>query len=667
MQNMNFRYDILKHFGFKAAYTLLGFMVCAAVTACGDKEEVVPAPNEQPSSTKITDIYVPQSITVIDNEPFTIRGIGYEMTDVVSFINSDGEEYTAVTLSVTAQDIEVQLPEEMPGGTYVVTVTRANGDIQKMGNTRIVRQITYDVPDREGMNIKGRVVCNGQGLADVVVSDGYNLVSTEPDGAFWMNSDKKEGMVFISVPSGYMPAVQKGIPQFFQRLNFGKDVTEQLIFELNEEPNDDYVVLAMADAHLANRSSKDVSQFQDGFVRDANALIASYEGMGKKVYGITLGDQSWDLYWYDNNFGIKEATAEFARVNCPIFHCVGNHDNDMKVSGDWESAGAWRTNVSPTYYSFNLGKVHYVILDDIEYYNTANNREQTHRVMPEQMEWLRKDLATVKDKSAPLVVCMHVPLHRRENIDANGQQVDDPTLITNASELIEALSGFSDVKLLTGHTHINYDAKTGSIHEYNIGAVCATWWWTGSPGYPGNHVCRDGSPGGYGVFEWDGTDFNHYYKGIGHEANYQMHTYDLNNVLISRDQHCPDGNAQMVALIPTYSMGYDVPNKNNEVLINVFNFGYDWKIEVTENGRKLDVKRVKSYDPLHIVSFEMVRLNKNKHNFADSSMKTCWTTHLFKVKASSATSTLNITVTDEHGTVYTETMTRPKAFTYSMD
>ncbi len=663
---MKTKSDTLNRIVVRTAALFLVLLACMAVTACGEKNEIDLEP--QSPAQHITGVYVPPTITVTDNESFVIKGRGFEMTDVIVFGNSDGVTYNAVTVSVSAQDIEAVLPEEMPEGPYDVSVTREGGNRQTLGNTRIIRVVSSEVPDKEGMNIKGRVLCKGKGLADVVVSDGYDVTRTDADGSFWMSSDKKDGMVFISVPSGYMPAVKNGIPQFFQRLSFGKDVTEQLIFELSEEDNDDCVVLVMADAHLANRSSKDVSQFQEGFVVDANELISSYQSKGKKVYGITLGDQSWDLYWYDNNFNIKDATAEFARVNCPIFHCIGNHDNDMKTSGDWASAQPWRRYVCPTYYSFNLGKAHYVVLDDIDYYNTANNREQNHCIMPEQMDWLRKDLAMVKDKSAPLVVCMHVPLHRRENIDANGQQVDDPTLITNASELIDVLADFSDVKLLTGHAHINYDAKTGvNIHEYNIGSVCATWWWTGSPGYHDNHVCRDGSPGGYAVFEWDGADYDHYYKGIGHDRSYQMHTYDLNNVLISREKHCPDGNAQMVALIPTYAMGYDKVNKNNEVLINVFNFGYDWNIEVTENGKKLDVKRVKSYDPLHIISFEMVRLNKNKHNFADSSMKTCWTTHLFKVKASSATSTLNITVTDEHGNTYTETMTRPKSFTYEMD
>ena len=39
---------------------------------------------------------------------------------------------------------------------------------------------------------------------------------------------------------------------------------------------------------------------------------------------------------------------------------------------------------------------------------------------------------------------------------------------------------------------------------------------------------------------------------------------------------------------------------------------------------------------------------------------------MFKTKASNATSTLLIKVTDRFGNVYTETMERPKAFNYMM-
>jgi hypothetical protein len=41
------------------------------------------------------------------------------------------------------------------------------------------------------------------------------------------------------------------------------------------------------------------------------------------------------------------------------------------------------------------------------------------------------------------------------------------------------------------------------------------------------------------------------------------------------------------------------------------------------------------------------------------------TTHLFKVVASGPASTLEIKVTDAYGNMYTETMQRPKQFSYT--
>ena len=64
-------------------------------------------------------------------------------------------------------------------------------------------------------------------------------------------------------------------------------------------------------------------------------------------------------------------------------------------------------------------------------------------------------------------------------------------------------------------------------------------------------------------------------------------------------------------------------------------------------------------DPLHIISYMVPRLNANN----GTTFETCLTYHMFRVKASSPTTTLEIKVTDRFGNVSTETMTRPKDFT----
>ena len=84
-------------------------------------------------------------------------------------------------------------------------------------------------------------------------------------------------------------------------------------------------------------------------------------------------------------------------------------------------------------------------------------------------------------------------------------------------------------------------------------------------------------------------------------------------------------------------------------------------MEVTEGDKQLQVSRVSSgeLDPLHYISYTAKRYNKN----ATATFPTSKNYHMFKVTASGPSTTLDIKVTDRFGNVYTETMTRPKAFT----
>ena len=75
-----------------------------------------------------------------------------------------------------------------------------------------------------------------------------------------------------------------------------------------------------------------------------------------------------------------------------------------------------------------------------------------------------------------------------------------------------------------------------------------------------------------------------------------------------------------------------------------------------ENGFALKVERLKCTDPLYLHTALAKRQNSNTssdgaHNY-----------HMYKVVASSPNSTLDITVTDRFGNVYTEQMKRPRPF-----
>src|SRR5690606_34202956 len=156
--------------------------------------------------------------------------------------------------------------------------------------------------------------------------------------------------------------------------------------------------------------------------------------------------------------------------------------------------------------------VHYVVLDNVEYINngaTPNSMGDRHlnaTISAEQIAWLTKDLAMIDDKSTPIVIAMHIPLHQKPNF-SGGQENPSRYALTNAEYSVATVCGCSKVHIITGHIHTNYTVDNSpNLMENSTGAVCDTWWWTGAEGYAGNHVCKDGNPGGYGVWEMDNKD-----------------------------------------------------------------------------------------------------------------------------------------------------------------
>ena len=117
-------------------------------------------------------------------------------------------------------------------------------------------------------------------------------------------------------------------------------------------------------------------------------------------------------------------------------------------------------------------------------------------------------------------------------------------------------------------------------------------------------------------------------------------------------------------MLPIYVGDYGTARTDNEVLVNCWGWGPGWKISISEGETPLEVTQVSTQDPLHIISYECQRL---KHNATPSSVFISDKyAHFFKAKASSATSTINVTVTDSWGRSYSQTITRPKSFGYLM-
>ena len=541
-------------------------------------------------------------------------------------------------------------------GTYSVSHQRGSSRSKK-GTMEITVRYPGDeeVQPASGSTVYGKVSCEGKGLPGVVVSDGIDVVKTDSKGVYQLKSKKYHGYVFVSTPSGYEPITNGILPKFHALLKSGATVAERVDFQLKKvDGQENHRMLMLGDIHLADRTD-DKKQFGD-FVKDINATVAATPG---KVYAMTLGDMTWDLYWLVNNYSFKEYLKDDASKikGVMIYHTIGNHDHSMYYMGDFDTVKEYKEYIGPTYYSFNIGKVHYVVLDDVECTNSKPStddkgnkcyeRSYDGHIVSDELTWLKKDLASVPN-GTPLVVAMHIPLYNENGTPR----------ISESSAFENILKAYPEVHLYTAHTHTIYNTdRLSDIHvfEHNAGSICGTWWWSAKE-TPGVHIGQDGSPGGYTVMDVTGTAFKWQYKATGAEVDHQFRTYDRNQIHLTSAAYVPHSSG-------TYKWEpsrWGIASSANEVYINVWNWDPAWTVEVTEEGTPLTVNPIMSEkDPLHLVAYTAKRIDKN----SKPTFETTTTGHLFKVTASGPSTTLEIKVTDRFGNVYTETMTRPKPFT----
>lgn len=643
-------------------YLLLALIAVSQLFACGGSDdEKTPADNFDVQFT------VPGSVDVTEGSEctFAVSGGGKSPLTTDTFIlESDaGISYVCPIVNTTSDSFTVRLADGCETGYYKVFVKR---DARKKSFGRIYINIVEDIdfkPDA-GTTVYGIVSSAGVGVENVVVSDGAEVTVTNEKGIYQLKSAKKWGYVFISVPSGYEVPSVGVLPQFHRALKNSADVVERADFKLEKvDGQDSYKIFMLGDMHLANRTG-DLGQFAQ-FTSDLTDYMTRHKG--EKMYALTLGDMTWDLYWYSNSYYFPQYlnTVNSQIKNLQIFHTMGNHDNDFQTRSDYDAAVKYVDQICPTYYSFNIGKVHYVVMDDIDCssYDGTESRNYVKSLSAEQLDWLAKDLSHVA-KTTPVVVAMHAQVFYPTT---SGFKIDHDQV--NTLRLFDILDGYT-VRFVTGHTHklfnVTPDAPIVDGHnfrEYNSGSVCASWWWSGNL-TPGIHIGTDGTPGGYGIWDVTGTDFQCLYKSTGWPEEYQFRSYDLNNVhfsmadvpLMPSDISASVKNAYM-----QYVNAYP-QNNDNEVLINIWNWNSDWTLSVVDEKRKtLPYTEVWAYDPLHIAALSVKRFNNAKLTQTPSFITDKFT-HFFKVKADDADTDLVITVKDEFGNEWTENMQRPKAF-----
>lgn len=370
-------------------------------------------------------------------------------------------------------------------------------------------------------------------LEGVMVSDGYHVETTDSCGRYYFPYPSKEEedagfAYFVTEPDGYdVPFNHENVPQFFyihkpngsplnvrgEPLRFGGlaptgPLPPYIDFPLiKTEPKTNFKIVVSGDPQVY--SNNELGYLRDSLVKEVCAM--SEELSAVIIEGDVLGDE---LTMFDRFRDILGAAG------VPQYYVAGNHDLDFDATDDKHSFDTFRREFGPEYYSFEIGMVHFIVMDAVKYpcgpednldglHDFCERRPErpdyTGMITDRQMTWLKNDLAHVP-KNKLIHLHFHIPIHSfiDQNLVKHG--------MANAVELYEALGCHRahdgmfypedcERKIVSSHAHThttenirpgeNFEGwstalNAGSLshrspgpppfHQVILGAGSGSWW-----------------------------------------------------------------------------------------------------------------------------------------------------------------------------------------------
>lgn len=446
-----------------------------------------------------------------------------------------------------------------------------------------------------GNIIKGSVICDGKGVQNILVSDGYEFAITDKKGAFKMETHPSATTIHITIPSGYEAVTKGSIPQFHYKLD-GRDSYN---FQIKKGANDyNHTFILTTDIQVA---TKEDCKWYGEIAKDIKEYTSTIEGT---LFGIDLGDIVADRpELYDDYLMITDS------LRFPIYRTIGNHD--MNYYGHYfeTSYSRFEEKFAPNRYSMNKGNVHYIFVDNCFY--VGRDYFYIGYYTKECFDWIVKDLSYVPEGST-VIICQHIP-GRLSDIPTqfkyNSQTLQEQT--ANFGELCEVLGKYN-VTILSGHSHLNNNFEhTEGIFEHNVSAVCGGWW--------SGDIALDGTPLGYLVVNVSGDQLQWVYKSYRHSEDYQFRAYRL---------------------------GED-RNMKDYITANVWNWDKGWKVELIEDETTITpMEQYTGYDEDALVVYTGVARQRYSWIYPVQ------TSHLFRAKPQNSNAHLKVRVTDRFGKVY---------------
>lgn len=428
--------------------------------------------------------------------------------------------------------------------------------------------VVYEDSNRNGKRDRKEKV-----LSNVAVSNGREVVLTNDKGEYSLPVGE-DNVIFVIKPSDYTtPVDSNNLPQFYyiHNPNGAPDLKykgvaptgrlpKSLDFPLYPiENKNEFKVLVFGDPQVYNLNQ--VEYFKKGVVEELKGA-EGYE------FGISLGDlvgNNPDLF--------KPYVNVIKEIGLPWYQVMGNHDINFDVPNDSLSDVSFKAQFGPNNYSFNKGKVHFIILDDILYQGQGAPRQYIGGLREDQLEFIENNLKFVP-KDYLVVICVHIPL---VNNQRHAIREEDNR------RLFQALKDFPHTFSMSAHTHYQAQnfidksfgwAQDTPHHHYNVGTTSGNWY-SGELDQNGvpPATMADGTKKGYAVVTFKGNKYEIDYHVSNAPKDYKMEIF-MPKVTEKRK------------------------NSRASMYVNYFLGGEKDTIEYSVNGGKwVQMRRTETYDP----------------------------------------------------------------------
>lgn len=267
----------------------------------------------------------------------------------------------------------------------------------------------------------GTVTENGNPVAGVSVTDGYNVVKTDEKGSFELDGWRKSRFVAITVPSGYQTdafyiPVEKNTESYDFTLE-KSDLTAQ----------ENHCFLQISDTEIGEQGTGEWLDAIKDIIKEKNPAFLIHTG---------------DICYEDGlKRHIKDMNTE--TMGCTVRYTIGNHDY---VQGDYGEA-LYESIYGPTWYSFDVGETHYVVTPFKGWSDYKSDYSDSAC-----WKWLKNDLDNV-DPDKKVVMFNHTKC-----------ESDDYVVSLGTAGKLD-LKEHNLVAWIYGHYHYNYvDENYGVVN-----------------------------------------------------------------------------------------------------------------------------------------------------------------------------------------------------------